>query len=200
MLLKVCPGDIIGVPAEKGTRWGFVLARVIRNKPSVWVEVFDKFHHNFHITQEEIKKNNFSKDARLFQPIYAALDFGKYFGKVKWPILATDPIYQPDKSDMSSIEFEGDSYLETGVYSRGGVEHSEEGGLRRDLEDTTIYSNPQLVRRVNLYLSGYMKKGAPWNARQKQAIIEKEGIEWWVDGINACNAHADAVSLKFSKR
>lgn len=199
-MLKTNPGDIIAVPAEKDGVWGFVLARVILSGVVNWIEVFDDFGANFDISREEIAKRDFSVRARLFGPIYAALDFGRYFGKVKWPVLDSDSSYSPELSNFSDIEFEGESYAELGIYRKGRVELQEDGGVRRNLEDRTIYSNPQLVRRVNLYLSGYFHKGAPWNSRVVKSVIDKQGMGWWVDGINACNDKADAVALKFKER
>ncbi len=198
-LLKVNPGDVVAVPAEKKGEWGFVLARVIRSGVVTWIEVFEDFYTDFNIDEKAIAARNFSEEARLFKPVYAAFDFGKYFGKVKWPVLATDASYTPDQSNISSIEFEGDSYQESGIYYKNGVECVEPAGVRRGLENRTIYSNPQLVRRINLYLSGYFEKGVPWNSEVIRAVVEKEGMDWWVDGINACNDKADAVALKFKE-
>jgi hypothetical protein len=199
-LLKVNPGDIIGIPAEKDAVWGFVLGRIIMTGVVTWIEVFSEFSTNFQIDEKEIEQRDFSSRARLFDPVYVALDFGKYFGKVKWPILGVTPSYTPEQSNFSDIEFEGDSYQELGIYYKELAEHTEVGGLRRNLEDRTIYSNPQLVRRINLYLSGYFEKGTPWNSRVIKSVIDKEGMDWWVAGINSCNDKADAVALEFKER
>lgn len=118
---------------------------------------------------------------------------------MKWPILSSDPLYTPDQSNFSEIEFEGPSYDELGVYYKGGEKFTEKQGIRRNLGDMTIFSNPQLVRCIGLYLSGYIKKGTPWNSRLVKSIIDKEGMDWWVSGINSCNDKADAVALLFKE-
>lgn len=198
-LLNVNPGDVLGVPARSGGAWGFVLARIIRSDPSPWLEVFGDFSRDFSITEEEVLNRDFSISNRLFNPVYVALDFNRHFGEVKWPILARNPGYSPGQSAAEEIEFEEVSYWKTGVYYRNGIRCQELPGHRRDLEDATIYSNPQLVWRINLYLSGYFAKGAAWNSRLKKSVIEKEGVDWWVGGINACNANMDTIALEFKK-
>lgn len=196
-LLKVVPGDIIAIPAEKNGEWGFVFSRVIINGVVTWIEVFEEFSSHFSINTLEIIKKDFSTQTRLFNPIYAALDFGRYFGKVKWPILVSDPLYTPVQSDFPNIEFEGEGYQEFGIYYKGMTKCVENTGIRRNLESRTIYSNPQLVWRINLFLSGYFEKGTPWNPRIIKSVIDKEGMDWWVNGINSCNNKADEIALKF---
>lgn len=199
-LLKVNPGDVIAIPAEKDAVWGFVLGRVIISGVVNWIEVFSEFSSNFNIDENEIAGRDFSEPARLFCPVYAALDFGKYFGKVKWPIVFSTPSYDPEQSGFSDIEFEGESYEELGIFHKGRVEQVEKKGVRRNLEDRTIYSNPQLVWRINLYLSGYCKKGTPWNSRVVKSMIDEKGMDWWVGGIKSCNEKADAVATRFKER
>ncbi|MCA8293734.1 hypothetical protein LGN19_08030 [Burkholderia sp. AU30198] len=196
-LLKVKPGDVVAIPSEMNGEWGFVLSRAIVVGVTNWIEVFDDFSVDFDITTEDVRSRISSEKSRLFNPILASFDFGKYFGLVKWPVLLADPDYAPSHSDFSEIEFEGASYEELGIYYKGDERFSEQSGVRRNLEDMTIYSNPQLVRRINLHLSGYVDKGVPWNSRLVKSIIDKEGMKWWVDGINACNDKADAVALRF---
>ncbi|VWC77159.1 hypothetical protein BLA18110_02462 [Burkholderia lata] len=199
-LLKVVPGDVVAIPSEMNGEWGFVLSRVIFVGATKWIEVFDDFSVDFEGVSASVKSINFSRKSRLFNPILASFDFGKYFCAVKWPILSSDPLYTPDQSYFSEIEFEGTSYEELGIYYKGGEKFTEKHGVRRNLEDMTIFSNPQLVRRVNLYLSGYVKKGVPWNSRLVKSIVDKEGMDWWVGGINECNDKADAVALRFKEK
>ncbi|MBN3839776.1 hypothetical protein [Burkholderia sp. Ac-20349] len=195
-LLMVAPGDVVAIPAEMSGEWGFVLSRVIFVGATKWIEVFDDFSVDFKNASERAESIIFSEKKRLFNPIFASFDFRKYFCMVKWPILSSDPLYTPDQSGFSEIEFEGPSYEELGIYYKGGEEFAEKSGVRRNLDDMTIFSNPQLVRRVNLYLSGYVKKGEPWNSRLVKSIIDKKGREWWVSGIGECNDRADAVALR----
>lgn len=199
-LLKVTAGDIVAIPSERGGKWGFVYSRVIFVGATKWIEVFDEFSVDFEVASENLRSGRFAKKTRLFNPILASFDFGKHFCAVKWPILSSDPLYTSDQSNFSEIEFEGPSYEELGIYYKGGEKFTEKQGVRRDLDDMTIFSNPQLVRRINLYLSGYIEKGTPWNSRLVKSIIDKEGMDWWVGGINACNDKADAVALLFKER
>lgn len=196
-LLKVNAGDVVAIPAVKGGQYGFVLSRVIVPINTRTIEVFSDFLTNFDITEEEVRSQDFSIDNRLFNPVYASFDFSKHFGKVKWPILLSDPTYDREQSKYSEIEFEDASeYQEFGRYYRGGDEYHEPPGVRRNLESKTIYSNPQLMHRVNLHLAGYLKKGEPLNPLRTRAAIEQNGMDWWVDGINACNDIADAIATK----
>ncbi|HIH2744418.1 hypothetical protein L3V59_25740 [Burkholderia aenigmatica] len=195
-LLRVTPGDVVAIPSEMNGEWGFVLSRVIFVGATKWIEVFDDFIVDFKSLSEAAKSINSRKKNRLFNPVLASFDFGKYFCMIKWPILSSDPLYTSDKSGFSEIEFEGPSYEELGIYYKGGEKFTEELGVRRNLDDMTIFSNPQLVRRVNLYLSGCVKKGEPWNSRLVKSIIDKEGERWWVDGIKECGDKADAVALR----
>jgi hypothetical protein len=196
-LLKVSPGDIVGVPAAKDGVWGFVLSRVIREDKVLWIEVFSSFLTNFSISETGVLAQDLSGDNRLFNPIYASFDFNRHFGKIKWPILARAPAYTPGQSKISQIEFEGISYFETGLYLKGGKEYREPPGVRRNLEDRTTYSNPQLVHRINLHLSGYVRKGEPWNARLERPLIEREGMYWWSEGEESCKIAADEVASRF---
>lgn len=198
-LLKVTPGDVVAIPGEVNGEWGFVYSRVIFVGATKWIEVFDDFNVDFAAVLEGGRAEKFEKKSRLFNPIMASFDFGKNFCSVKWPILSSDPLYVSDKSGFSKIEFEGPSYQELGIYYKGGEKFTEKPGVRRDLDDMTIFSNPQLVRRINLYLSGYLEKGVAWNSRLVKSIIEKEGMDWWIGGINACNDKADAIALAFKE-
>ena len=198
-LLKVTAGDIVAIPCERNGEWGFVCSRVILVGATKWVEVFDEFSVDIEAAPGSAKSERFSEDYRLFNPILASFDFGKNFCAVKWPILSSDPLYTPDQSNFSEIEFEGPSYDELGIYYKGGEKFTEKQGIRRNLGDMTIFSNPQLVRCIGLYLSGYIKKGTPWNSRLVKSIIDKEGMDWWVSGINSCNDKADAVALLFKE-
>ncbi|WP_155629167.1 hypothetical protein [Burkholderia cepacia] len=198
-LLKVKPGDVVAIPSEMNGEWGFVYSRVIFVGATKWIEVFDEFNVDFEVVLDGAKSEKLGKKSRLFNPIMASFDFGKDFCSVKWPVLSSDHLYASDQSNFSEIEFEGPSYQELGVYYKGGDKFIEKKGVRRNLDDMTIFSNPQLVRRINLYLSGYIKKGTAWNSRLVKSIIEKEGMDWWVGGINACNDKADAVTLVFNE-
>ncbi|WP_208449601.1 hypothetical protein [Burkholderia ambifaria] len=198
-LLTVTSGDIVAIPAERCGEWGFVYSRVILVGAAKWIEVFDEFSVDFERVSEDVRPEKFAKKSRLFNPIMASFDFGKNFCAVKWPVLSSDPLYTPDQSNFSEIEFEGPSYQELGIYYKGGEKFTEKAGVCRGLDDMTIFSNPQLVRRINLYLSGYIEKGVAWNSRLVKSIIEKEGMDWWVGGINACNDKADAVALAFKE-
>lgn len=198
-LLKVKPGDIVAIPCEMSGEWGLVYSRVIFVGVTKWIEVFDEFNVDFDAVLEGAKSEKFGKKYRLFNPTMASFDFGRNFCSVKWPMLSSDPLYASNQSNFSEIEFEGPSYQELGIYYKGGEKFVEKQGVRRNLDDMTIFSNPQLVRRINLYLSGYIEKGAPWNSRLVKSIIEKEGMDWWVGGINACNDKADVVALAFNE-
>jgi hypothetical protein len=197
-LLKVVPGDIVAIPCKKNDNIGFVLSRVIRYDVVLWIEVFSDFFTDFSVGQTEVLEQDFSTSNRLFNPIYASFDFNKYFGKIKWPILAHSPNYNPEvDSKYSNIEFEDVSYEELGLYLKGGELVYEKNGIRRNLEDRTIYSNPQLVTRINLYMSGYLKKGTVWNYKLTRAITKAEGKDWWRDQIEYCTVLVDIVAQKF---
>ncbi|EMD9437017.1 hypothetical protein LGN20_00975 [Burkholderia cepacia] len=198
-LLKVTAGDIVAIPCERNGEWGFVCSRVILVRATKWIEVFDEFSVDFEAAPGRAKQDGFPENSRLFNPILASFDFGKNFCTVKWPILSSDPLYTPELSSFSEIEFEGPSYEELGIYYKGGEKFAEKQGVRRNIEDMTIFSNPQLVRRIGLYLSGYIKKGTSWNSRLVKSIIDKEGMDWWVSGINACNDKADAIARLFKE-
>lgn len=119
---------------------------------------------------------------------------------MKWPVLLHDPNYDKEQSKCSEIEFEYSSeYQEFGRYAKGGKECTEPPGVRRNLQDKTIYSNPQLMHRISLHLNGYLKRGEPMNALRERAAIEQNGMDWWVDGVNACNDIADAIATKFKE-
>src|SRR5262245_10289790 len=109
-LLKVQPGDVIGVPAAKNGEWGFVMARVIRDDVVTLIEVFSDFYTNFAISEKEVLQKNFCINNRLFNPVNASFDFNRYFGKIKWPVLAKTPGFDPEQSKISEIEFEGTLY------------------------------------------------------------------------------------------
>lgn len=197
-ILSRAAGDIIAVPALKDGHWGFLMSRVIYADVVTCIEVFAPFKTNFVITANETLEQIPSIQERLFNPIYASFDFSKNFGKIKWPILAHDLNYDTRQSRASDIEFEGDCYNELGYFLRGRKEFTEPSGVRRVLENRTIYSNPQLVHRINLYFSGVLKKGEVCNAARVRALIEERGMSWWADGVEACRESVDAVAKKFA--
>lgn len=196
-LLKVAAGDVVAIPATKAGELGFVLSRVIVPASTLTIEVFRDFHTTFAITESEIRACDFSASNRLFNPVYAAFDFGKHFGAVKWPILLKDSKFDKESSGYCDIEFEDASeYEELGRYYRGDEECHEPPGVRRNLESRTIYSNPQLVHRINLHLAGYLKVGEPLNPERTRRAIQANGKDWWVNGINVCNGLSDLIAKR----
>jgi hypothetical protein len=197
-LLKVIPGDIVAIPCKKGEEFGFVISRVIRDDVILWIEVFTNFFTDFQMTFEDILLQDFSIQNRLFNPIYASFDFNRFSGKIKWPILAHYPDYDPEMhSMMSCIEFQDTSYSEIGLYMKGGKPFYEPACTRRNLEDRTIFSNTQLIARICLYLSGYLKQGTIWNHVLVKRLLEKEGNDWWKNQIIYCASFVDIVAQKF---
>ena len=197
-VLKVNQGDILAIPAQKNNGWGFVLSRVIYNDKATCIEVFEKFHDNFGMTPTECLAENFSAGKRLFNPVLVALDFGRHFGKIKWEILAKSPKYDPEQSGLSDIEFENASYPEVGSYTKGRKEFHEPPDVRRSLESRTIYSNTQLVCRINMYIQGIFKKNEPWNPLTLKPVFEQQNENWWSDELKACMEPMDAVALKIN--
>jgi hypothetical protein len=196
-LLLVDAGDVIAIPAAKAGKLGFVLARVIIPIRTRTIEVFREFRTDFAISEEEVRAQDFSVASRLFNPVYASLDFGKPFGVVKWPILLKNPHYDKEMSNFSDIEFEdATEYEEFGRYYKGGEECYEPQGVRRDLESRTIYSNPQLVHRIKLHLAGYLNVGEPLNSDRTRKAIQENGEEWWITGISACRDLSDEVTKR----
>ncbi|AZE59409.1 MULTISPECIES: Imm26 family immunity protein [Pseudomonas fluorescens group] len=196
-ILKVSEGDIICIPACKHKKWGFVLGRIVLNSHYVtWLEVFSKYHSDFSISRDEILRQNFSKNNRLFNPVHVSLDFGKYFGKIKWPTIHTNNYNQAD-SNIEDIEFASPDYKISGIFYKNNKELHEPADRRRPLEDCTIYSNPQLIHRINLHLSGIANKTIPWNAETIHNLIEQRSIKWWLDGIQYCADSVDAAAREF---
>ena len=186
-LLKVQPGDVVAIPARKDAEEGFVLCRVINEKNVLTIEIFADFFTNFSMTGNEIKNKNFSILNRLHPPVHASFDFTKYSGKVKWPILLSNPDYDREESKYSEIEFQDCSeYATRGLYFKGGKIQWEPDGIRRNLEDRTIWSNPQLIQRTNLYLNGILKPGEPFNVQAEQRLIKQYGMDWLINETNAC--------------
>lgn len=197
-LLSVIPGDIVPIPCLKGGDMGFVLSRVIRKDVTKWIEVFAEFYQDVAMSEDEVLAQDFSISNRLFNPVYASFDFNKFFGKIKWPILAHYPDYDPElHSKHSEIEFRDTTYDELGMYLKGRKVYYDPPHIRRNLEDRTIYSNPQLIHRVNLYVSGCLKKGTIWNFLLERKLLKKKGIEWWEEQIDQGVIIADTVGQKF---
>jgi hypothetical protein len=203
-LLKVAVGDIVGVPAMRGETIGFVLMRIIRTKhPVDWSEVFKDFHTNFSMTAEEALACDFSKENMLFGPVYTSLDFNKFFGKTKWPVLAHDTSAETDQADNPEIEFASHDYYSSGIYYKAGKDYFNPPDQRREIEDNTIYSNPQLIQRINLHLSGYLKPGRKWSYIVEREIIrdkalrDSEGKAWPEEDIDNCLWIAEEGAQKF---
>ena len=199
-LLKVQPGDVVAVPARKDAEEGFVLCRVINEKNVLTIEIFAGFFTDFSITEDEVKAQDLSILNRLHSPVHASFDFTTYSGKIKWPILLSNPDYDPEESKYSEIEFQDCSeYAPRGLYFKSGEIRWEPDGVRRNLEDRTIWSNPQLIQRTNLYLSGILKHGEPFNVQKEQQLIQQYGMDWLVNETNACVDLADRVATKFKE-
>ena len=203
-LLKKSLGDIIGVPAMQGEELGFVLMRIIRTKhPVTWSEVFKGFYTNFSITAEEVLACDFSKENILFGPVHTSLDFNKYFGKTKWPILAHDTSAEVDQADNPDIEFASHDYFSSGIYYKAEKDYFNPPDQRREIEDNLIYSNPQLIRRINLHLSGYLKPGRKWSyivgqeLVRDQALRDSAGKAWPEADMDHCLLVAEEVAQKF---
>ena len=196
-LLKIQPGDVVAIPAMKDGEEGFVLSRVI---DSYTIEIFAGFFTDFSITEDEVKAQDLSILNRLHPPVHASFDFTKYSGKVKWPILLSDSDYDREKSKYSEIEFGGRAeYIDQGIYFKGGKMLWEPDGVRRNLENRTIWSNPQLIQRTNLYLNGILKPGEPFNVQAEQRLIKQYGMDWLINETNACVDLADRIGTKFKE-
>lgn len=199
-LLKTVPGDIVAIPALKDGQQGFVLSRVIQETKMLTIEVFDGFYTNFAMTAKEIRALGLSIDKRMFPPVYAAFDFHRFYGKVKWPILCQDPEYDPEaQSRLSEIEFETERYAEVGEYMRNGVAHYEPEGVRRDLNDRTIYSNTQLMVGINLFLEGYFPKGTALNVKSEKRLLADRGLDWYRAELDANIVLSDTVATKLKE-
>lgn len=196
-LLKTVPGDIVAIPALKDGRQGFVLSRVIERTQVRTIEVFEGFYTNVAMTADEIRALELSVDKRLFAPVYAAFDFHRFYGKVKWPILCQDPEYNPEiQSHLSEIEFETERYAEVGEYMRDGQAHYEPKGVRRNLNDRTIYSNTQLMVRINLFMEGYFPRGTALNVMSARRFLADRGEDWYDAELDACITLADSVATQ----
>lgn len=195
-ILTVHPGDIVAIPAQQNEQQGFVLSRVIQENTQVTtIEVFEGFHNNFSITADEIKALGLSIDQRLFPPVYVAFDFNKFFGKVKWPILDQDPNYDSEAhSRLSAIEFATERYDEVGEYMRNGQTYFEPDGIRRPLNNRTIYSNTQLIVRINLFLQGDYARGTALNVWSDRMFLASKGLDWYNAELNTCLALSDTVA------
>lgn len=195
-LLNADPGSIVAVPAKKDQQFGFVLARTITPTGNRIIEVFQGFYTNFAITNEQVKEQDFSINNRLFPPIHAGLNFTKYDSKVKWPILLTDPLYDKEQSKYSEIEFNQTDYAydESGLYTKGGISCNEPFGVRRNLQCPQIFSNPQLIFRINRHLSGQMAVGEVSNVYTERKFLDLYGLKWWTDSLLECQTLADEVA------
>lgn len=199
-LLKTVPGDIVAIPALKDGQQGFVLSRVVERTQVRTIEVFEGFYTNFAMTAEEIRALELSVDKRLFAPVYAAFDFHRFYGKVKWPILCQDTEYDPEiQSHLSEIEFETERYAEVGEYMRNGQAHYEPDGVRRDLNNRTIYSNTQLMVEINLFLEGYFPRGTALNVTSERRYLADRGLDWYNAELDANIVLADTVATKLKE-
>lgn len=80
-LPKTDPGDIVAIPSIKAGVKVSLLSRVIAPEPYGLTEVFSEFFTDFGITEERVLEQDFSKENRLFAPVYASMDFSKWVGK-----------------------------------------------------------------------------------------------------------------------
>ena len=179
-LLKVDVGDLIAVPARMGVTHGFVMSRVLRDGVWVILEVFSDFRHEGCVECDWLINGTVSLGERMFAPVRVSLDFNKYLGKEKWPVLKLS-LMMPSNSDLpiSELEWEGppDQYDSIGLYHRGDEIRYEPDGVRRSLESGHLYANPQLLRRIDLHLRGIMSPMQALNYRVERELMQRFGAD-----------------------
>jgi len=194
--LKVQPGDVIPIPCKLGQDLGFVISRVIgRSKVNV-IEVFSDFHAETCDPYAVMEKQSMDPSERLFSPVYASFDFSKYFGKVKWPVLGSVGTHAEWERLLGEVEFAEAAYQESGRYVRGGVRLKETSDERRSLEPGTIYSNPQLIHRINLHLAGRLDRCEALTSKRLAELMAEEPSGWLEVELDKCLLIADEVAIK----
>lgn len=179
-LLKVAPGDLIAVPARNGALHGYVLARVLHDGEWVVLEIFSEFRDEGFVDFDWIMNGSGHLGERMFSPIRASLDFNKQLCKQKWPLLRLSLMMEPGVDlSISNLEWEGppDQYDAIGLYYRGGEIVYEPNGVRRSLESGHLYSNPQILRRIDLHLRGIMAPMQALNYRVERELMRRFGAD-----------------------
>ncbi len=195
-LLKVVPGDVIPIPCQLGEDLGYVLSRVIGRSKVIVLEVFADFHTDFAQPDIVMGQQAMGVSNRLFSPVYVSFDFSKYFGKLKWPILGCSGNLAEWQQRLSEAEFEEAGYQVTGRYVKGGVRLKEETDERRSLEPGTIYSNPQLIHRINLHMAGRLGRFEALTSRRLAELMAEESAGWIDAELDRCLVIADEVAMR----
>lgn len=198
-ILGATPGDVIPIPAQVRGESGFVLSRVLYRAAVTVVEVFDGFRTDFLSVAENLDAFGFRIEYRLFAPVFAAFHFHKYFGTVRWPVLGKVGTPTEWKQRFERAEFAEVDYQTSGRFERGNIRCKESGWDRRPLEGSTIYSNPQLIHRVNLHLSGRLARGEPLTPLRMASIMASEAPGWLEGEFESCRRLADEVGTRFKE-
>jgi hypothetical protein len=191
-ILNANPGDAIPIPAETLGVQGYVLSRVLYRNPVTVVEVFGGFSEGLPWKDNRLHGGCLVSD-RMFAPVFASFDFNKHFGKVPWPILSMSG--DADLQHLfNTAEFAEVGYAETGRYFRGAQRCQEPPDVRRPLEGTQIYSNPQLILRVNLHLNGVLAPMEPLTPARTRQLMAIQPDGWWEAELARCKSLSDQMA------
>lgn len=177
-ILKVKSGDILAIPTIKRGILGYVLARVIEEKKSTLIEVFDVFYDDFNIDKQVLAHKVFKKSDRLFSLIKVALLFEDSKGADKWKIVSHSENFNADVA-KEGVVFIHPDYEELGFYYENGEEKKdppESRNRNKSAEDTIIYQTAQTVFRVKLYMDRIFRKGEIFNSTAVFGKYHKKGV------------------------
>jgi hypothetical protein len=202
-ILKINAGDVFAIPAALNGAEGFVLARCIHDENVTLLEVFKSFCTDISAAVDRIDVTGLVPENWLIRPVKAGLDFNKYFGLVKWPILAENPAYEVSMSNFDEIEFADSAYHQNRRYWRRNTPYAEPPGVCRSLNDMTLWSPDQLISMINFRLAGLILDGEGLNPQTVRRLMDQYGgdspLNWIASHAKAGQELSDRVAGEFKR-